>query len=152
MDYIKLLDALKKEYREKRKHAYNNLPAVAKILLLILLFPLRVGFFISRLIYWLTWFFFKGFSSPVDYLQVWLDKQKENDGDLGKAVLYLVCMPTIFVYRVILAFNSFSFFFQWFGLMISAYILTLGTIKWQPVITEASFDEAEPVETVPDAK
>ena len=50
-------------------------------------------------------------------------------------------MPFIFFQHVILAFNSFMFFFQWFGLMLQAYIMTLGKIKWQPVIFEAKFDE-----------
>ena len=141
MDYLKLSRALTREYREKRSSAYQRVPVVVKVLLLIILFPLRVSFFISRLVYWFTWFFFKGLSAPVDYLQVWLDSQKEGLGDITHAVLYLVCLPTIFSQKVVLAFNSFAFFFQWFGLMLSAYILTLGTIKWQPVVTEALFEE-----------
>ena len=141
MDYLKLLNLLTKEYRAKRKEAYNAIPVVLRVILFIILLPLRISFFFARLAYWFTWFFFKGFSAPVDYLQVWLDGQKGGLGDLTQAVLYLACMPTIFAYRVVLAFNSFAFFFQWFGLMVTAYILTLGNIKWQPVVTEATFDE-----------
>jgi hypothetical protein len=42
---------------------------------------------------------------------------------------------------VALSFNAIAFYFQWFGIQIVAYILTLGGIKWQPFITEATFDE-----------
>ena len=80
------------------------------------------------------------FGSDVDYLQNWLNSQKDGLAHGTQAVLYLICMPTIFAQQVLLAFNAFAFFFQWFGLMISAYIMTLGAVRWQPVISEATFD------------
>ena len=141
MDYLKLLKSLKKEWLEAGRARYESLNIVLRVICTIIFIPLRIGFFFARFGYWLTWFFFKAIAAPVDYLASWLEKQKENLGDISKAVLFLVCMPTIFMQQVILAFNSFSFFFQWFGLMLSAYIKTLGEVRWQPVISEAKFDE-----------
>ena len=140
MDYLQLIKNLKKEFLAAGREKYTSMPKVVSIIITIIMIPLRVGFFFGRLGYWLTWFFFKAIAAPVDYLQNWLEKQKESLGDISKAVLLLVCMPTIFMQQVILAFNSFAFFFQWFGLMIQAYILTLGGVRWQPVISEAKFD------------
>ena len=141
MDYLKLLKSLKKEFVETNSAKYQEMNIVAKIFFTLLFIPLRISFFFGKITYWLTWFFFKAIAAPVDYLQSWLEKQKENLGDISKAVLFLICLPVIFGQQVILAFNSFSFFFQWFALMLDAYIMTLGAMRWQPVISEAKFEE-----------
>ena len=141
MDYLKLLKNLKKEFLESGRAKYESMKKAPQIIFTILFIGLRVAFAIARFFYWFTWFFFKAIAAPVDYLTAWFEKQKETLGDISKAALFLVCMPFIFAQQVILAFNSFSFYFQWFGLMIQAYILTLGAVRWEPVITEAKFDE-----------
>ena len=140
MDYLKLLQGLKTEFFTAGKAKYESLNIVARILLTLIFIPLRVGFFFARLIYWFTWFFFKCLATPVDYLQKWFDKQQEGIHPAAQAVLYFCCIPTIFAQQIYLAFTAFMFFFQWFGLMLSAYIMTLGAVRWQPVISEAKFD------------
>ena len=140
MDYLKLYNGLKKEFFAANKERYNSLNIVVRFLLTIIFIPLRISFFFGRLIYWFTWFFFKCLATPVDYLQAWLNKQQEGLHPAAQAVLYFCCIPTIFGQQVLLALNAFSFFFQWFGLMLSAYIMTLGKMRWQPVISEAKFD------------
>ena len=140
MDYLKLLNGLKKEFFAANKEKYNSINIVARLIFTIIFIPLRIGFFFARIFYWLTWFFFKCLATPVDYLQAWLKKQQDGIHPAAQAVLYLCCIPTIFAQQILLAFNAFSFFFQWFGMMISAYIMTLGTVRWQPVISEATFD------------
>ena len=141
MDYLQLLNGLKKEFFEKGRAKYESMGFIAKLFFTLFFIPWRISFFFARLGYWFTWFFFKALAAPVDYLQTWLDKQRAGASDLGQAVIFLVCLPTIFYQHVLLAFNAFSFFFQWFGLMLSGYIMTLGAIKWQPVITEAKYDD-----------
>ena len=148
MDYLKLSQNLKKEFLTAAKAKYGSMDKVAMWILMILFIPLRVGFFFGRLFYWFTWFFFKGISAPVDFMQKWLHEQKEGIHHATQAVLYFVCMPFIFTQQVILAFNSFAFFTQWFGLMLNAYIMSLGTVKWQPVVTEAVFEEETACEEV----
>ena len=140
MDYLKLLRGLKNEFFEAGKEKYKNMFIVWRLLLTIIFIPLRVSFFFARLGYWFTWFFFKCLAAPVDYLQKWLDKQQEGIHPAAQAVLYFCCIPTIFAQQVLLALTAFAFFFQWFGLMLSAYIMTLGAVRWQPVISEATFD------------
>jgi hypothetical protein len=148
MDYLKLLSGLKKEFLEAGRAKYESLHIVLRIIFTIIFIPLRIGFFFGRIGFWFTWFFFKALSAPVDYLQKWLNSQKEGLQHATQAVLYFVCIPVIFTQHVTLAFNAFSFFFQWFGLMIQAYVLTLGAVRWQPVISEAKFDDKETVEEV----
>jgi len=140
MDYLKLLKGLKKEFLEAGKAKYQGLFIVWRILLTIIFIPLRVGFFFGRLGYWFTWFFFKCLGAPVDYLQKWLKNQQEGIHPATQAVLYFCCIPTIFAQQVLLALTAFAFFFQWFSLMLSAYIMTLGAVRWQPIISEATFD------------
>ena len=140
MDYLKLLNGLKKEFLEAGKEKYESLFILWRLLLTIIFIPLRVSFFFARLGFWLTWFFFKCLATPVDYLQKWLNTQQNGIHPAAQAVLYFCCIPTIFTQQVLLAFTAFAFFFQWFGLMISAYIMTLGAVRWQPVISEATFD------------
>lgn len=140
MDYLKLLHSLKNEFFTAGKEKYKSMNIIARFLLTIIFIPLRIGFFFSRLIYWFTWFFFKCLATPVDYLQTWLKNQQEGIHPAAQAVLYFCCIPTIFAQQVLLAFTAFAFFFQWFGMMLSAYIMTLGAVRWQPVISEATFD------------
>ena len=140
MDYLKLLTGLKNEFFAANKEKYGSLNIILRLLFTIIFIPLRIGFFFARLGYWFTWFFFKCFATPVDYLQAWLKKQQEGIHPASQAVLYFCCIPTIFAQHILLAFAAFSFFFQWFGLMLSAYIMTLGAVRWQPVISEAQFD------------
>ncbi len=140
MDYLSLVRNLKKEFLEAGKAKYKSLVFPLRLLLTIVFIPLRVGFFFARLLYWFTWFFFKGLSVPVDYLQRWLQEQKEGLAHATQAILYFVCIPVIFTQQVYLAFFSFAFFIQWFELMLYAYVMTLGAVRWQPVINDAKFD------------
>ena len=140
MDYLRLLKGLKNEFFAANKTLYNNINVIARFILTVFFIPLRISFFFARLVYWFTWFFFKCLAAPVDYLQTWLNKQQKDIHPAAQAVLYFCCIPTIFAQQVLLAFNAFSFFFQWFGLVLSAYIMTLGAVRWQPVISEAKFD------------
>ena len=148
MDYLKLLSGLKKEFLEAGRAKYESLHIVLRVIFTIIFIPLRIGFFFGRIGFWFTWFFFKAMAAPVDYLQNWLKAQKDGVQHATQAVLYFVCIPVIFAQQVTLAFNAFAFFFQWFGLMLQAYVLTLGAVRWQPVISDAKFDDEVKAEEV----
>lgn len=139
MDYFALLKGLSKEVKENSKLKKMNI--VVRIILTIIFIPLFVSFFFAKLGFWFTIFFFKMIASPAEYLGKWLDSQKDGIQHATQAVLYFVCLPTIFGLQVLLSFNALSFYMQWFGLQITAFILTLGGSKWQPFITEASFED-----------
>ena len=96
MDYLKLLNGLKKEFLEAGKEKYESLFILWRLLLTIIFIPLRVSFFFARLGFWFTWFFFKCLATPVDYLQKWLNTQQNGIHPAAQAVLYFCCIPTIF--------------------------------------------------------
>ena len=139
MDYMKLLHGLRDEFFAANKERYGKMNKLLAFILTVIFIPMRIGFFFGRLGYWFTWFFFKAICAPIDYLQNWMKGQKDEVQHATQAVLYFVCLPYIFAQQIILALNALSFYFQWFGLMLSAYIMTLGKVRWQPVISEAQF-------------
>ena len=108
MDYLKLSKDLKNEFFAANKRKYPSPNAVVRFLLTIIFIPLRVGYFFARLGYWFTWFFFKCFATPVEYLQTWLKKQQEGLHPAPQTVLYYCCIPTIFLQQIVLHLQSAS--------------------------------------------
>ena len=117
MDYLKLLKDLKKEFLKKGKEKYENMSFIFRLVFTLFFIPFRIGFFFARGIYWLTWFFFKALSVPVDYLQSWFKKEKENASNAAQVVLYLsahyfglyflcILLPVVWPYARILHHDS----------------------------------------------
>ena len=50
-------------------------------------------------------------------------------------------MPGLFIIKALLAAFSFIFYIEWFKIMCTTYIATLGGIRWQPYIGDAIFYE-----------
>ena len=138
MNYSALIKGLVAEMKQGKRLAKMSTPV--KIILIIILIPFIVGFALSKFAYAVTLFFYKMISAPAEYLQNWLTSQKDGVQHATQAVMYAVCLPTIFGLQVMLSFNAFAFYFQWFFLQIQAYIVTLGGITWQPYITDAKFE------------
>lgn len=141
MNYSKLINNLTAEM--KKGVQYARLPKLVKIFMIIAVFPLIVGFVATKIFYWVTLFFYKMISSPAEHLHGWIRKQKDEVQHATQAVLYFVCLPSVFGLQLLLSFSALVFFFQWFVLMVLGYLLTLGGIKWQPFITEATFDDEQ---------
>ena len=139
MNYSALLNGLSNEVKNNSKLKKMNI--VVRILLTIIFIPLFISFFFAKLFFWFTMFFFKMLAAPAEYLGRWLTDQKDGVQHATQAVMYFVCLPTIFGLQVVLSFNTFAFYLQWFGLQIQAFILTLGGARWQPFITEATFED-----------
>ena len=139
MNYSALLKGLT---NEMKKHSnLKTLPILPRILLTIIFIPIFIAFFFSKIGFWFTMFLYKMISAPADHLHKWLTEQKDGVQHITQAVMYFVCLPTIFGFQVVLSFNAISFYLQWFGIQIQAFILTLGGVRWQPFVTEAVFDE-----------
>ena len=149
MDYAKLVNDLVREM--KKGVQYKRLPPPYKTFAVVGMIPWIVFFVISKFFYMVTLFFYKMISAPADYLHNWLTEQKDDVQHATQAVMYFVCLPFIFFLRVLLSFSAVLFFLQWFLLMIQAYLLTLGGIKWQPFITEVTFEEEADGELAPGA-
>ncbi len=139
MDYSKLINQLTAEM--KKGIQYKRLPLLFRIFAIIAVAPIIVTFILSKLLYWVTLFLYKMISSPAEYLHQWLKDQKDEVQHATQAVMYWICLPFIFSLQILLSLNAISFYIQWFFIMIQAYLLTLGGIKWQPFITEATFEE-----------
>ena len=139
MDYSKLIKDLTADM--KKGVQYKRIPSPYNILTIIAMIPLIVTFVLSKFAYWVTLFFYKMISAPAEYLHQWLKTQKDEVKHATQAVTYFVCLPFIFFLQVLLSISAISFFIQWFFLMLQGYLLTLGGIKWQPFITEASFED-----------
>ena len=139
MNYSKLINSLTAEM--KKGVQYKRIPSPYKVFTIIAMIPLIVSFVLSKFMYWVTLFFYKMFSAPAEHLHRWLKDQKDEVHFITQAIMYFVCLPFIFFLQVLLALNAIFFFIQWFFLMLQGYILTLGGIKWQPIITEASFED-----------
>lgn len=141
MDYLKLLRGLKKDFLESGKAKYKSVNGLVAFICTLFFIPARICFFFARLAFWFTWLFFRGFAAPVEYLDKWLEKSKEGLGDVSKAALVLVAVPVTLAQHTILAFASLAFFMQWFMLDLTAFIMTLGATKWQPVVTDATYED-----------
>lgn len=139
MNYSKLIKDLTSEM--KKGVQYNRIPDPYRIFVIIAMIPLMISFVLSKFSYAVTLFFYKALSAPAEHLQHWLNSQKKGVQHATEAVMYFVCLPYIFALQVMLSLNALSFYFQWFGLMIQGYLLTLGGIKWQPYICDATFED-----------
>ncbi len=139
-DYAKLVKSLKKEFKASGCRKYKSLSTVAGLFLTLIMLPLRVNYFFLRGWFWVIWFFEKAYSSPEEYLLSWMKEESQGLETFPKGVVYFVCMPLIFLLRAILAFTVIGYFFLWFFMMLEAYIMTLGAVRWQPIVTDAVFD------------
>lgn len=90
--------------------------------------------------YYVVLFIYNGIASSADYLEAWLKDAKKDIHHATEAVLYFVCMPFIFFARCVLSVFGLFFYMIWFMTMCSAYIATLGGVRWQPFIASARYD------------
>ena len=134
MDYAKQLKSLTLEM--KKGAQFKRIPFPFNIPAIIAVIPFILGFVLAKIGFVLFIYLYKMVASPADYLHQWLKNQKDEVEHATQAVMYFVCLPTIFGMQVILAFFSFVMFIQWLIMMINAYLLTLGGIRWQPFIND----------------
>lgn len=141
MDYAGLMRGLKNEVLNSVQ--YKRMPQVYRVLMIILMIPHIVMFIASLVNYYVLLFAHKMLSAPKDYLQNWLKAEGSEVKHATQAVLYFLCIPIIWTFQIILALQAISFFCVWFLAMISAYIISLGGIRWQPFINEAKYDTVD---------
>lgn len=139
MDYNKKISGLINE--AKQLSQYKRLPVVLRIFWVYALFGLIIHDLCLIASYYVLSFIYKGLSTPFNIIHDFVNKEKEGTKDLSHAVICLVAMPLLLTYQFVLALFSFAFYILWFLIMYLTYIVTLGGIKWQPYIKEASFDD-----------
>lgn len=134
-------NALIKNLREEIKigHQYRTLDYPFKALAFISMLPfiaVTISIFIS---FYCLLFVYNALLSGVKYLETWLDDTKKDVNPATQAILYFCTIPTIFAMRVLLSTFSLLFYFLWFSVMCSAYVSSLGGVRWQPYISDATF-------------
>ena len=154
MDYKNKLLSLIKEANLVPQ--YKRLPRFFRFLLVISMLPVICFDFCLIIDYFILAFIHKGLSTPFDILYDFVHKERKDANDLTNAAICLVTMPGLFIFKALLAIFSFVFYIQWFAIMCATYIATLGGIRWQPYILEATFDvdlnNFEPTSTVKGVK
>lgn len=141
MNYSKLLHGLIAEM--KIGVQYKRIPQPFKAFVIIGMIPMILAFIGQSIAYRVQVFFFKALSAPAEYLHRWLRGQKDEVEHATQAVMYFVCLPYIFFLQTLLALASLGFFFSWFGLQVTGYLLTLGGIRFQAYVSDATYDEVE---------
>lgn len=139
MNYFSLINGLVREARSLTQYKRLGLPFA--ILAAIGMVPYIFLFLIYTALFYVELFCFQGLSACVDYLECWLKENRKGLRHATEAVLYFVCMPGIFLFRVVLSLFSIFYYFTWFFVMLLAYLATLGGVRWQPFLTKASYEE-----------
>ena len=141
MDYHGLVKGLLKE--AKRGIQFARMSTPVKILLYIGLFPLFVLAFLSVASFYVTLFFYKAFLSPVEYLHKLIKAEGKEAKHATQFAIYWLSWPFIFTLYVLQSLMAITFYFQWFFMMMYVYLATLGGVRWQPMMNDATFDTVE---------
>lgn len=139
MNYGLLVKGLLNEARSGIQ--FNRMNKAARAFAVIGLIPLIVSTFFAVCGFYVLVFIYKGLSSPIDFLHKLVKKEGQEVKHGTQVVIYWCCFPLIFIAYVFYSFFSVFFYFAWFGLMLNVYLVTLGGVKWQPFLTDASYDE-----------
>ena len=139
MDYGYLIKALKDEARQNIQ--FSRMNKGPRILARLITLPWLVAVMCAVLQYYVALFFYKACLTPVQHLHNIMRKEGEVVKHGTQVVVYLIAFPVIFELYILLSLTTVYFYFQWFVIMVYMYFATLGGVKWQPFITEATFEE-----------
>ena len=141
MNYSALLRSLLNEAFEQKQ--YQLLTPAVRFLAFLGILPFFLVSFFCVVAFEVYTFSFKIFSASVNYLEEWLKEARRDVQHATEAVLYYVTIPFIFLMHVFLSFFAGAFFLMWFFLQCALYITTLGGIRWQPYINDATFKKED---------
>lgn len=139
MNYNLLVKGLFAE--AKRGLQFKDISLPYKILLIIGLSPLIVLTFSCALSFYVLLFFYRGLSSPLEYLHQIVKNEGQEVRHATQFIIYWIAFPFIFLLYIIQAFFTVVFYFMWFELMLYTYLVTLGGVKWQPFLMDANYEE-----------
>ena len=138
MNYQQLLKDLQAEVKNAVR--YKRMSTPYRVLTLIGLAPILLVKWMLIIYFYAFLFLYNALLAPVSYLEAWQDDRTKNVKHATEAVVFWVSTPFIFFLRVLMSIASFFFYFLWFDLMCANYLLTLGSIRWQPFLNTATFD------------
>ena len=137
MDYGLLIKGLKEE--AKRNVQFGRMRKFPRFLARLLTLPALLAVMAAVAGYYLTLFVYKACETPILYLHN-IIKGEKNGNQGVQVVVYLIGFPVVFLLYVIMSLAAVSFYFQWFVIMVLMVFATLNGVKFQPIITEASYD------------
>lgn len=151
MDYAKNISGLFKQARENSQ--YQRFPSWVKVRMVIGLLPFFITLAILTITYYCINFLCKLTSAPADFLNSFLKQEGERVKHLTQAIMYWIAFPFIFAFKVMLSFLSIYMYVIWFFIMCLTYLVTLGSVDWQPYLFDANYDEErKPINYKPSIK
>ena len=139
MDFGLLMNSLVAE--AKQSIQIKRMKKFPRFITRLLLLPFSVAALFTVLGYYITLFFYKAVLSPVEHIEKIIHKERDESGWGPQIIVYVFGFPFVFICNVILSVVTISFYFQWFFAVLWLWFATLHGIKWQPILTDASFDE-----------
>lgn len=139
MDYGLLMNNLIEE--AKQSIQLTRMKKFPRFITRLLLLPFSLFALFAVLGYYITLFFYKAVLAPVNHLEKIVKRESDETGAGAQVVVYLFAFPLLFICNVAMSFVTISFYFQWFFCVLWLYFATLHGIRWQPILTDASFDE-----------
>ena len=139
MDYSLSIKSLYKEI--SRIKSYSRLNPILRAVMFILMLPFTIAAAMGIIFYYVLLFLRNGSQIGADELEQWLNKRKADSHFLPEAVLYLVTIPFIFLLRVFVTIFSGFLYFTWFEIMATAFLASLGGIRWQPYLNTVNYDQ-----------
>ena len=139
MDYGYLIRALKDEARQNIQ--FSRMNKFPRFLARLITLPWLLAVMCAVLNYYVTLFFYKACLTPIQHLHNIMRKEGEVVKHGTQVVIYWIAFPIIFDLYILLSLATVAFYFQWFQVMVCMYFATLGGVKWQPFITDATFEE-----------
>lgn len=147
MNYYGLIKGLFAEARRGIRFQEMNL--IGKIIAVFGLLPLIVMAAFVAVGFYVTVFFYKALTAPVEYLHKIVKTEGQEVKHATQFLVYWIGFPFVFFLYSLSAFLTIVFHFQWFFLMLIVYLTTLGGVKWQPFVNEANYDEEREYECSP---
>ena len=139
MNYSALFRNLTKEVSSASQYKRLDSPFKAFAIIATIPFWISYGALICAVYCYI--FAYNCVAQSSHYLEAWMRDIKKGVNPVTEAVIYLVCLPIIFLMRVCLSGFSVAFYILWFFTMCDAYIASLAGIRWQPFISSAVFDD-----------
>jgi hypothetical protein len=144
MNYTLLFKNLKAEIGSGIQ--FKRMTSPFKAFATIATIPFWISYIAMLIIKYVYLFVFNCLASTVEYLEKWVNETKKGVNTwTTEAIIYVITLPIIFTFRCFLALFSASFYICWFFEMCYGFIASLGGARWQPFISEATFDETKKV-------
>lgn len=147
MNFFEKINLLLKEALTFKQ--YKRMCVFFRILVGILMFPSYIVCFSLAMEYYFLTIIHKLFSLPADILEKFYKDQSKDVHCATQAVIYFVCLPFVFMLKVLLAFLSFFLGVYYFVLTIALQIATLNGITFKPFIIEEANRDYSPLEKMP---